>query len=69
MGFWSKLGKGLQKGLEVSGMIAPVLPIPDKAKRIIVKADKIEDDVTAIVGEFKKPKPQSAVKVDGVKED
>lgn len=59
MGFWKKLGKGVSKGIDIATQIAPVLPIPSKAKRVIAKVGETQDDVGAIVDEFKKPKPVS----------
>lgn len=54
MGFWKKLG-GIW---ETARAIAPVLPISDKAKRVIQKSGEVEDDVKAIVDDVKR-KPQS----------
>lgn len=56
MGFWSKLGNGLKKGVAVATTVAPVLPIPDKLKKIIGKVGETTDDVGAVIDEVK-PKP------------
>lgn len=56
MGFWSKVKKAITVAVEV----APVLPIPEKAKRIVSKVGHAESDVEAIVEDVKpkkKPKP------------
>lgn len=56
MGWWSKLKKGLQ----VAGQIAPILPIPTKAKTIIDKADDAVPVVDGMIDAVKtptKPKP------------
>jgi len=55
MGFLSKLKAAWNFTKEA----APVLPIPDKAKRIIAKGGEVEEDVKAIVDEVKPKKPQS----------
>lgn len=49
MGFWSKA----KKGIDVAKTIAPLLPIPAKAKRIVAKVGEAEEDVEAIVDEVK----------------
>lgn len=54
MGFWKKLAGGLRKGIGVAVEVAPVLPIPEKAKRIVLKVGETERDVEAIADEFKK---------------
>lgn len=53
MGIWSKL----KKALTVTTMIAPALPIPDKAKKVIAKTGEIEQDAEDLVRELKKPAP------------
>lgn len=47
----------LKKALAVAVTIAPTLPIPDKAKRVIAKVGETEQDVAAIVDEIKPRKP------------
>lgn len=58
MGFWSKFGKGLVQAWNTAKEVAPVLPIPDKAKRVIAKGGEVEDDVKAIIQEVKPPTPE-----------
>lgn len=60
MGFWKKLGAGLKQGWGVTKQAAPVLPLPEKVKRIIAKGGEVEDDVKAIVDEVKPHKPPAA---------
>ena len=58
MGIWSKIKKAIAVAVEV----APALPIPDKAKRIVAKVGHAESDVEAIVEEVKPrtpPKPSA----------
>lgn len=57
MGFWKKF----KQGLVTAGVIAPVLPIPDKAKKIIQKVNETEQDVEDIIREVK-PKPKAPTK-------
>lgn len=57
MGFWKKLGGGLQKGINGAAKVVPYLPLPEKIKRVVGKVDAVEDDVEALVEEFKKPAP------------
>lgn len=49
--------KKLVQAWNLAKETAPILPIPDKAKRVIGKGGELEDDVKGIVQEFKK-KPQ-----------
>jgi hypothetical protein len=53
MGFWSKV----KKSIATATTIAPYLPIPAKAKRVIAKVGETEEDVEAIVHEVKPAKP------------
>lgn len=57
MGFWKKLGGGLKKGIDGAAKAVPYLPLPEKIKRVVGKVDAVEDDVTSLVDEFRKPKP------------
>lgn len=54
MGIWSKV----KKAIAVATTVAPILPIPAKAKRIIAKVGETEEDVEAIVHEVKPATPK-----------
>lgn len=56
MSFWAKLKQGLQ----TVGLLAPSLPIPDKAKRIIKETVEAEQAVEDVVREIKKPTKPAA---------
>ena len=57
MGFWSKFGKNVVKGADWVRAIAPIAPIPPKAKAVIEKSGAVEDDIKAVVDEIKRKPP------------
>lgn len=57
MGFWKRFGTVVQKGAATAAAIAPVLPIPDKYKKAVVDAQRVEQDVEAVIEDVKPTKP------------
>lgn len=53
MSLWSKVKKAISVAVE----IAPVLPIPAKAKKVVAGVGKVEADVEAVIADVKPPKP------------
>lgn len=56
MGWMSKLRKAKQ-AFDLVRQIAPLLPLPEKAKVVIDKAGHAKDDITVIVEATKRTKP------------
>lgn len=52
--------KKIKQGWSIAKQVAPMLPIPNKAKIVIQKGGEVEDDIKAIVDEVKPRKPPAA---------
>ncbi len=49
MGFWKKFAKIGAKAIGVAAVVAPVLPIPDKVKKIIKTVGETEQKVEDVI--------------------